>query len=47
MARSSRAKRTRSTFRKTNGTNPWAGHIGNNCKCKDCRSSQTNFLGVR
>lgn len=36
MARSTRARRKKSTFRKQPGSNPWAGRLNNQCRCHDC-----------
>lgn len=47
MARSTSARRKKSTFAKRKGKqNPFAGLLGNHCKCHDCRSSRNPFLGV-
>lgn len=43
MARSTRARRKKSTFRKQNGTNPYAGRLNNGCGCQDCRGSRRLF----
>lgn len=45
--RSSRARRTKSTFAKRKGKQyPLAGFLGNHCKCRDCHSSRAPFLGA-
>lgn len=43
MARNKNVRRKRSSFRKTNANNPWAGKLGNMCPCQNCRGSRYLF----
>lgn len=40
MARKNSARRKKSTFRKSNGSNPWAGLLNNSCPCHNCRGAR-------
>ena len=43
-ARSTRAKRKKSTFRSQNGpARPWIGSMNNQCGCMDCRGRRFLF----
>lgn len=43
MARNKRASRKRSTFKKQNGSNVFAGFWNNRCMCQDCRGSRSLY----
>lgn len=42
-ARSTRARRKKSTFRPQTGSNPFMGKFNNLCPCQNCRGSRGLF----